>query len=354
MILTYKIKHNRNFEKELEAGKKVAEYSLSSKSITSKDVKHLGLKSMISNQILRKYSRNKTLKNIKSVKLAVPNQGIKLVQGKVYIPCLKLTLPVYFDKGFKKINQVEVGKEYAYVSVSYNEPKVYKPKCLIGVDRNTTKHVLVGANLKTGKILKLGKECEHIHNKYKNIRRELQAKGKYRKVKSIKQRESNLIKNINHQITSKLINEAVKVKGGLVLENLKGIRQTAKSGRKQRYSLNSWSYAQQEEMLKYKAKKFGVPIFYVEPQYTSQECSCCGHIEKANRKLKLFQCLKCGKVENADVNASFNIAQKHKLMLKHQQIISRLNKERDLFKGSTDTPKEALLAEPSNFRTQSL
>jgi putative transposase len=348
MILTYKIKHNQNFERELILAKKVAEHGLETRTITSKDVKHIGLKSMISNQILKKYSKNKKLKNINSVKLTIPNQGIKLIQGKIYIPCLKLYLEVWFDKGFKKINQIEIGKEFAYISVDYIEPIVYTPENIIGVDRNTTKHSLVASNLNTGKVLKLGKSCGHIHNKYKHIRKNLQEKGKLKKLKSIKQREKNIIKNINHQITSKLILEAVKVKGGIVLENLKDIRQTAKTRKKQRYSLNSWSYYQQEQMLIYKAKKFGVPIFYIEPEYTSQRCSCCGHIERANRKQKLFQCLKCGKVENADVNAGFNIG------YKHQKGISQFCKESDLQKGNTDIPKEALLVKPSNFRTQSL
>src|SRR3990167_8555809 len=303
MILTYKIRHNQNFERELALAKKVAEYGLSTKSITSKEVKHLGLKSAISNQILKKYSRNKRLQRVSSVNLTIPNQSIKIVNNKIYVPCLKLSLDIYFDKNFTKINQIEISKEFAFISVSYEEPKVCKPQCLIGVDRNTIHHTLVASNLKTGKVLKLGKECNHIHLKYKHMRKSLQKKGKLKKLKSIKQREKHIIKNINHQITTKIILEALKVKGRIVLENLKDIRQTAKTRRKQRYSLNSWSYYQQEQMLIYKAKKYGVPIFYVEPEYTSQRCSCCGHIEKANRKQKLFQCKKCGKVENADVNA---------------------------------------------------
>ena len=90
-------------------------------------------------------------------------------------------------------------------------------------------------------------------------------------------------------------------------------------------------------MIEYKSKKQGIPIFYVEPQYTSQRCSKCGHIEKANRQQKLFCSKKCGKVENADVNAGFNIAELHQLN------ISQFNKESDLLKGNTDIPKEAMV-----------
>ena len=335
MILTYKVKHGRDFNIELSLARKVAEFALQYRSQTSKDVRHIGLKAQISNQILRKYSRNNTIKEVKSVKLTIPSQSIKLVQGEIYIPCLKLNLPIWFDKAFKKINQIEIGDEFAYISVTYNEAPQYKPKQVIGVDRNTTKHVLVASNIDTGKVLKLGKECLHIHNKYKHIRKNLQKKGKYRLVKKIKNRESNIVRNINHHISKKLIDEASKNKAIIVLEELKDCRKTMKQRRKQRYSLHSWSFYQLQQMVEYKAKKFGVPIAYVAPQYTSQRCSKCGHIDANNRKGKLFCCVKCTTVENADVNAGFNIAHLHR------EGISQFSVERDTLKASTDTARGA-------------
>lgn len=337
MILTFKVKHNRDFSGELALAKKVAEFGLNTKTLSSKDVKHIGLKSAISNQILRKYSRNKKLKRVTRVNLTIPNQSIQFKNNKIVVSCLKLTLEVYFNKNFEKINQIELNNEFAFISCTYNEPKPFKPKQVIGVDRNTTGHVLVASNINTGKILKLGKQCNHIHNKYKNIRKNLQKKGKYGLVKKIKQRESNIVKNTNHQISKKLVSVAKENKAVLVLEDLKGIRQTAKTRKKQRYALNSWSFYQLNSMIEYKSKKQGVTIAYVEPQYTSQRCSKCGHISSDNRKAKQFHCTKCEMVENADVNAGFNIAHLH------QQGIAQFSKERDLLKGSTDTPKEAMV-----------
>jgi len=336
MILTYKIKHGQNYSHELMLAKKVADFALVHKKISSKDVKHIGLKSVISNQILRKYSKNKKLKRINKVKLTIPNQGIRIKQDKIYCSCLKLLMPITFKNDFEKINQIELGETFAYISVSYKEPKLIKPRTFIGVDRNTTHHVLVASNLKTGKILKLGKQCNHIHNKYKAIRKNLQKKGKLKKVKSIKNRESRIVKDINHKISKKLVCYAKESKAGIVLEDLKQIRKTAKTRRKQRYSLNSWSFYQLQMMIEYKSKKLGIPVFYVEPQYTSQRCSRCGHIERANRIGNLFHCKQCEIVEDSGVNAGFNIAHLH------QQGIPRFNKERDLLKGNTDIPKEAL------------
>ena len=339
MILTYKIKHGKDFSRELLLAKKVAEHGIKHRILSSKDVKHIGLKSVIANQILRKYSRNKNAKKVNNVKLTIPNQGIK-IDDRIYIPSLKLFLEIWFDKNFKKINQIEIGKEFAYISVNYKESKVYEPETFIGVDRNTTKHTIVASDIENGKVLKLGKFCNHIHNKYKHIRKNLQKKGKFKKLKKIKNRESRIVKDINHKITTALINYAKKVKGGIVLEKINGIRQTAKTRKKQRYSLNSWSFYQQQIMIEYKSKKLGVPVFYVEPQYTSQRCSKCGHIENANRNGNLFYCKNCGTVENAGANAGFNIA------YLHQQGISQFCKESDLQKGSTDTLKEAMLENP--------
>ncbi|MCL4326128.1 MAG: hypothetical protein M1481_04830 [Candidatus Thermoplasmatota archaeon] len=51
MILTYKVKHGRNFSIELDKEKQITEFAIKTKTLTSKEVKHFGLKSVISNQI---------------------------------------------------------------------------------------------------------------------------------------------------------------------------------------------------------------------------------------------------------------------------------------------------------------
>ncbi len=337
MILTYKIRHERDFSRELSLARKVAEFALTTKSWSSAQVKHIGLKSMIACQILKKYSHSKTIKSVKSVKLTIPSQGIKVISNEIHIPCVKLTLPIYFDKNFEKINQVEIGSEFAYVSVSYREPPTTIPEQTIGVDRNTTHHIVVASNINTGKVLKLGKECLHIHTKYKQMRRRFQHQSKLTLVKQIKHRESNIIRNLNHHISKALVQEARDSKAVLVLEDLKEIRQTARTRRTQRYSLHSWSFYQLSSMIEYKSKKLGVSVAYVEPAYTSQRCSKCGHIDAKNRNGNTFHCVKCNAVEDSGANAGFNIA------YLHQQRIPRFAIDRDMAEGSTDTPREATL-----------
>ena len=110
MILTFNIKHNMDLSDELKKARRVAEYAVKTRTLSSKDVKHFGLKSIIANQILRKYSRNKKIKKVGHVNLTIPNQGIRVNKEKqeIYIPSLKLTLQYSFRNDFEKINQIEI------------------------------------------------------------------------------------------------------------------------------------------------------------------------------------------------------------------------------------------------------
>lgn len=166
-------------------------------------------------------------------------------------------------------------------------------------------HCAVMAVKETGKVYKLGKEAEHIHKKYKNIRKSLQKKGLYKTVKKIKNREQRIVKDLNHKISKCIVNKAVKEKAEIRLENLQGIRQTTKKRKSFKYALNSWSYYQLGQFIQYKALLAGIPLSFIEPAYTSKCCSKCGQIGERNDKL--FKC-PCGHVEHADSNAAFNIA----------------------------------------------
>ena len=336
MILTYKIRHRRDFSVELDKARQVAQYAIDHRTLTSKDVKQFCLKSVISNQILRKYSRNRKACRVRRVKLTVPAQGIRFSHENrtISIPSLKYETNYLFRNDFEKINQIELDKEFAYISVTVPENAMIEPIDYLGVDRNTTGHIAVVGNAKSGKILKLGKEAEHTHKKYKNTRRNIQKKGKYKKVKKTKRRENNIVKDINHKVSKKIVQEAKQNGMGIKLEYLQGIR-NARSGNSFRYSLNSWSFFQLEKMIEYKARLLGIPVVYVDPRNTSKECSKCGQI--GNRLGKSFKC-HCGHIDHADANASFNIALRPSL-----EGIDRLHIDRDVCKGNTDIPKEATL-----------
>ena len=60
--------------------------------------------------------------------------------------------------------------------------------------------------------------------------------------------------------------------------------------------------------LDYKCRWYGSELLAVNPAFTSQRCSGCGHTEAGNRPSQaVFHCLECGRHENADHNAAKNI-----------------------------------------------
>jgi len=348
-ILTYKIKHKQDFSIELSKAKQIAEYAVKTKCLSSKDVKCFGLKSIISNQILRKYSKNKTCKKVSKVNLIIPGQGIKYINDNIYISCLKLNIVFKKPKDFIKINQIEVSKEHCHISCELRKETKYETSNFIGVDRNATSHIAVCAI--DNKIIKLGKKANHISKKYRNIRKKAQKQKKYKFLKKISKRESNIKKDIDHKVSRAIVNIAYKNKSGIVLENLKGIRKTKKKENKQQRTLKSnWSFYRLAQFIEYKANLLGVSVFYIDPYNTSKECSRCGLV--GNRNKKVFQCLneQCKHVDHADSNAAFNIKQKQEKM--HEQLF----KDRDLNKSTPTDGAQAetkinilLFAEPTSL-----
>jgi putative transposase len=77
---------------------------------------------------------------------------------------------------------------------------------------------------------------------------------------------------------------------------------------RQRRVLQSWASSQLRAFIAYNAALAGVPVVYVNPAYTSQTCSRCGHCEQANRRSQAkFLCVSCGYSAHADLNAAVNI-----------------------------------------------
>ena len=81
-------------------------------------------------------------------------------------------------------------------------------------------------------------------------------------------------------------------------------RRRAKAGLNRGILANGWGLLVQR--LEHKAPG---RVEKVDPAFTSQTCSVCGHRAPENRKSQaVFQCVACGHQANADVNAAVNIA----------------------------------------------
>jgi putative transposase len=70
----------------------------------------------------------------------------------------------------------------------------------------------------------------------------------------------------------------------------------------------------------------------IKPQYTSQRCSACGHVDADSRESQArFACTACGFADNADVNAARNIAAGHAVTARGGDGISQpVNREPQL------------------------
>ncbi|NQD87653.1 IS200/IS605 family element transposase accessory protein TnpB [Paenarthrobacter sp. CM16] len=72
-------------------------------------------------------------------------------------------------------------------------------------------------------------------------------------------------------------------------------------------SIRDAGWGQFLDLISAKAESAGRDFIRVNPAYTSQTCSACGHREQANRNGKDFLCVSCGHRDDADINAALNI-----------------------------------------------
>ena len=72
-------------------------------------------------------------------------------------------------------------------------------------------------------------------------------------------------------------------------------------------SITDASWNQFRQFLTYKAAEAGRKLGVVNPAYTSQVCSQCGHLEMKELEEREHNCSQCGYVAHRDFNAAQNI-----------------------------------------------
>jgi putative transposase len=268
---------------------------------------------VLAKSLISKYQRNKKLKQVKNLVLPVcgdKGKQVKIIEGGIRIPAFfkKSILPAIFPKpisGF--IRQVEFFKRNGkwFMSYSYDTPVLREQEVqgFLGVDRNSVENVVVCADVMSGKVRKFGPDVAGITKNFRNRRSSLQKKGAKNALKKIRRKQSNRVKDINHKVSRSVVDYVKSHCIAIVLEDLGKI---SKKGKAKRYVQKSqWSFYQLETFIKYKASLLGIPIFFVNPAYTSQVCSRCGSINKTSGKH--YKC-SCGNLSHRDVNAAFNIS----------------------------------------------
>jgi len=193
---------------------------------------------------------------------------------------------------------------YLCVCVEVPDGIPFTPKGALGVDFGIANI----AATSDGKLYS-GEAVNRARKKATRFKRKLQKRGTKnakRHLKKYSGKERRFKRHTNHMISKRIISEALKTQRAIVLEDLKGFRPTVR--RTQRETFSTWAFGELRRFIEYKAALAGVPILVIDPQYTSQMCSSCGHVSKSSRKSQaLFSCASCGETLNADINAARNI-----------------------------------------------
>ena len=232
---------------------------------------------------------------------------------------------VLLDKLYRKEKKLRggkishKGKNYMLI-ISYeveNKPLGLDKNRIMGIDLGIAKAAYYGFNfcLKRGYID--GNEIQHFRHKIYERRKSIQNQYKYsnrkghgrnralKPVESLKHKETNFRNTTNFKYANYLVEQALRNSCGKIqMEKLEGMA----DGESSRF-LKNWTYFDLRQKIKNKAEENGIDFVEINPQYTSQRCSKCGHIHKDNRKTQeKFLCVNCGYEANADYNAAVNIA----------------------------------------------
>ena len=122
------------------------------------------------------------------------------------------------------------------------------------------------------------------------------------RVATIHQKMTNIRTDRLHKITSELIQSYDMI----ALEDLKVSNMMNNHHLARAIAEQSWS--QLRAMLVLKGQSYGRDVILVDPRYTSQICSTCGHSDgKKPLDVRVWVCSNCGDTHDRDINAAINI-----------------------------------------------
>jgi len=201
------------------------------------------------------------------------------------------------------------GAWYLFVACQVETPKLRDEDGYLGVDLG-----IVNIATDSDGTVHSGAKVTGLRRRHRKLRQRLQAKGTKsarRLLAKRRRKEARFARDINHQISKRIVAVAERTGRGIALEDLKGIRDRVRARRPQRATLHSWSFHQLAKFVVYKAALAGVAVAFVDPRNTSRTCPACGCIDKRNRASQsAFSCIECGLAGPADTFAAVNIGRR--------------------------------------------
>jgi putative transposase len=132
--------------------------------------------------------------------------------------------------------------------------------------------------------------------------------GKSKKINAIKKnrnKEQRWMRDQDHKIARSIVEFAKRHNVSIILlECLIGIRNTARTSRKNAKNLHMWSFHRLLKFIEYKAKTAGIKVEYVNPRNTSKTCPKCGDLNVTTSRR--YRCA-CGFKTHRDIVGAMNI-----------------------------------------------
>lgn len=249
------------------------------------------------------------------------NQQVKLKGGHISFP-KSVNLPTLKTK-VDNICQVRIipSADHCIVEVVYEKKEkglqAYNGNWM-GIDLGLN-NLAVCSTKKTGTIYngKPLKSINHFYNKRKSKLQSALPKGKYqtKRINRLTKRRNNKVENYIHQISNKIIKQAQHENvTKIIIGNNVNWKQEVNLGKKTNRNFTSIPHSSLIEKIKYKALMEGIEVLVTQEAYTSK-CSALDlepikkhEIYVGRRKKRGLFITKTGKLINADINGSLNIA----------------------------------------------
>ncbi len=230
-------------------------------------------------------------------------------RSKIRIPLNHHTLQVLSETGLTA-RSVTLTATTITIAYTKNIPTL-EPSGLMGIDRNLDNVTVADSN---ASIIRHNlAEATEIKTMYREVKSHLtrnDARVRERVYAMYGVRQRNRVRQLLHRTSKQIIAEAKRSSSAIVMERLTGIRELYRrgngQGRNYRARMNSWSFAELQRQVEYKARWEGLLIIYVKPHGTSVKCSICGSRMKPEEN-RILKCQSCGFMVDRDVNAARNI-----------------------------------------------
>lgn len=223
------------------------------------------------------------------------------------------------------------GKTVYYVVFNYKIPrppltileklKNGETPIIVGVDRGERNPLYASNGYVTNNDSR--KHREEVLARYKKNESDLKAKGTRsakRKLRKVSGRRARFSRDWTRCEANEFLNNATSNNvDALAFEDLTGLKKDSQKKffktKKHNENMNQFDYRRMLDEILLRCNMKGIYVGDVNPMYTSQTCSQCGHVDPDSRKGDHFHCINCDYDADPDDNASNVISQKYQTLL---------------------------------------